>query len=223
MPVIILTTVSLGSYKIYRSLLRRIPQAKDIPQNYWRRRSLKGVVTRVGDGDGFHLYHTPGGRLAGWGWLRQVPSKPKELKDQTIQIRNAGIDAPEVAHFGRPGQPGGKEALDWLSDYLLHRHVSVQPYKRDQYDRAVGTVYTWRMFIRRDVGLEMLKRGLATVYEAKSGAEYGGKEEKYRKAETKAKSKGVGIWARKGWPFQRKEANVETPMEFKKRMNAQDQ
>lgn len=40
----------------------------------------------------------------------------------------------------------------------------------------------------------MLKRGLATVYEAKGGIEWGGMEARYRKAERSAKSRKLGIW-----------------------------
>jgi endonuclease YncB( thermonuclease family) len=42
----------------------------------------------------------------------------------------------------------------------------------------------------------MLKAGLATVYEAKTGAEFGNSEEKYRAAEQKARAQGVGMWAK---------------------------
>lgn len=37
---------------------RRIPDADSIPVSYWKKhKTITGVVTRVGDGDGFHLYH----------------------------------------------------------------------------------------------------------------------------------------------------------------------
>lgn len=73
-------------------------------------------VLSVGDGDNFRLYHTPG---LFWRWplkLRRVPTIQKgksspmigtrklliiaqlsELRDQTIHIRMAGVDAPEVS------------------------------------------------------------------------------------------------------------------------------
>jgi hypothetical protein len=40
----------------------------------------------VGDGDNFRVFHTPGGRLAGWGWLpwRRVPKEKKDLKNKTV-------------------------------------------------------------------------------------------------------------------------------------------
>lgn len=85
-PTILLTCTALLSARFYRSYLRRIPQATDIQPGFWRRRSLLGKVTSVGDGDNFRMFHTPGGRLAGWGWIpgRRVPKKIKELKDQTV-------------------------------------------------------------------------------------------------------------------------------------------
>lgn len=128
-----------------------------------------------------------------------------------VHIRLAGIDAPEMAHFGNPAQPFSREAFDFLTSYVLHRRVRAYVHKRDQYDRAVATVYVRRWLLRRDVGLQMLKRGLATVYEAKSGAEYGNMEEKYRKAEKGARLKRMGMWgeSKKGY---------ESPRDYKTRI-----
>jgi|SRR5579862_6583572 len=133
-----------------------------------------------------------------------------------IHVRLAGIDAPELAHFGRPAQPFSNDALTWLREYIHHRRVRAYIYRRDQYDRVVATVYVRRGLIRRDVGLQMLKQGLATVYEAKSGAEFGAVEDKYRRAEWWAKKKRKGMWAGKSSDF-------ESPRAYKTRMNASDQ
>jgi hypothetical protein len=76
--------LSLGLWSFYHAYLRRIPASGHIAPSFFRRRSLFGKVTSVGDGDGFHLFHTPGGRLAGWGWLRRVPKERKELKGGTV-------------------------------------------------------------------------------------------------------------------------------------------
>ncbi|KAL8671713.1 MAG: hypothetical protein Q9168_003784 [Polycauliona sp. 1 TL-2023] len=196
-PVVVLTGSAFALSRFYRSYLKRFPQAIDIRTDFWRKRSLFGRVTSVGDADNFRIYHTPGGRLAGWGLLpwRRVPGTTKELKDKTIHIRLAGVDAPEMAHFGNPAQPYSKEAYEFLKSFVLHRRVRVYVHKRDQYDRAVGTVFVRRWLLRSDVGLQMLKEGLATVYEAKSGAEYGGREVKYKRAEELAKSKKRGMWS----------------------------
>jgi endonuclease YncB( thermonuclease family) len=132
-----------------------------------------------------------------------------------IPIRIAGVDAPECAHFGRPAQPFSAEALAFLQSYITGRRVRAVIWKRDQYERVVATVWVrrWVLF-RRDVGLEMLRRGLATTYEAKSGAEFGGLREIYTKAEFHARRKKKGMWGAPGV--------VETPREYKQRMGLPD-
>ena len=91
-PTVILTGSILLWARFYRSYLRRIPQAANIQPAFWRRRSLLGRVTSVGDGDNFRLFHTPGGRLAGWGWMpgRRVPNKREDLKDKTVRCKSSG-------------------------------------------------------------------------------------------------------------------------------------
>ncbi len=147
----------------------------------------------MGDGDNFHPLPHARRRLAGVGMGAEdthgqegpqgsdgkrgrLPAFSCILGTLTTRaqrrspVRMAGIDAPEGAHFGRPAQPYASEALAFLQSYILGRRVRAYIYKRDQYDRVVGTVWVRRfLFFRKDVGLEMLKRGLATTYEAKSG------------------------------------------------------
>ncbi|KAI9684185.1 MAG: putative endonuclease lcl3 [Trizodia sp. TS-e1964] len=209
-PTLVLTSSIFLVAKLYRSYLRRIPQAVDIPPSFLRRRSLLGQVTYVGDGDDFRIYHTPGGWLAGWGWLpgRKIPTKRSDLTNQTIHVRIAGIDAPEGPHFGRPAQPYADDALAWLRAYVGGRRVRAYVHRRDHYERVVASVVVWRGLLRRDVGLQMLRAGMATVYEAKSGVEFGKLEEKYRRAEWWAKTRRKGIW----WT---RRADFESPREFK--------
>lgn len=85
-PTLLLTSAILMSVRIYSLYLRRIPDAGYIRPGFFRRRSVFGIVTRVGDGDNFHLFHTPGGRLAGWGWMpgRKIPEKGSNLKGKTV-------------------------------------------------------------------------------------------------------------------------------------------
>lgn len=87
-PTLLLTTGILVSVKVYSTYLRRIPEAAYIQPGLFRKRSLFGTVTRVGDADNFHFYHTPGGRLTGWGWFpgRKVPTKKADLKGNTVRI-----------------------------------------------------------------------------------------------------------------------------------------
>jgi hypothetical protein len=85
-PTAIAVTAALGLHAFYRSYLRRLPGTQHISPGYFRRRSLLGKVTSVGDGDNFHLFHTPGGRLAGWGWLRRVPAGKKQVRGRTVSF-----------------------------------------------------------------------------------------------------------------------------------------
>lgn len=186
----------------------------------------------MGDADNFHLFHTPGGRLAGWGWMpgRKKLPEGKDLKNKTvgfshvalgyhilhsltnsqIHVRIAGVDAPEGAHFGKPAQPFSAEALAWLREYIQNRRVRAYIYKRDQYDRVVATVWVRRFLVRKDVGKEMLRAGMATVYEAKMGAEFGDFEAQYRAIEEEAKKKKLGMWSGK-------KKDYESPRDYKTR------
>ncbi|KAF2084003.1 P34-Arc-domain-containing protein [Saccharata proteae CBS 121410] len=224
-PSVLATATALGAVAFYKTYLRRIPTVDHIKPKAFRQRSVFGQVTRVGDADNFHLFHTPGGRLAGWGWMpgRRVPEEKKELRARTIHIRIAGVDAPELAHFGRPEQPFAEEAFQFLTEYIHNRRVRAYIYRRDQYDRVVASVFIRRWLVRKDVGLEMLKRGLATVYEAKSGSEFGVWEEKYREAEAQAKRAKVGMWREPGLlerVLGEKKRVAESPRDYKTRMAA---
>jgi hypothetical protein len=86
---------------------------------------------------------------------------------------------------------------------------------------VVGTVFVRKWGIKRDVGLEMLKRGLATIYEAKYGSEFGEFEQKYRDAEAEAKARKVGMWATPGIMERLlggTGTTLESPREYKTRM-----
>ncbi|EAU87708.2 mitochondrial protein [Coprinopsis cinerea okayama7 len=179
------------------------------------KRWVRGVVTSVGDADNFRLFHTP--LFGGYHWplkLRSIPTR-RELKDETLHIRLAGVDAPEISRFGKPGQPGASEALEWLSKTLLNRKVYCQLARRDQYHRIVAHVYLPYRFIPgflfkgENVACMMLEEGHACVYE-QLGAEYGsGGKEAYLKLEEKARQKRRGQWAsgKRG----------ESPAEYKQR------
>jgi endonuclease YncB( thermonuclease family) len=59
---------------------------KEIPDSWFLRNvSIVGLVTRVGDGDGFRILHYPKYPLV------RVPT--------TLSVRLAGVDAPEVIYF----------------------------------------------------------------------------------------------------------------------------
>lgn len=87
-PTLILSGSIITLVRLHRRFLRRFPDANSISPSFFHRRSIFGQVTSVGDGDNFRLYHTPGGRLAGWGWLpwKKVPTLKKDLKDKTVNL-----------------------------------------------------------------------------------------------------------------------------------------
>ncbi|KAK3844756.1 MAG: hypothetical protein J3R72DRAFT_437973 [Linnemannia gamsii] len=192
--------VSTAAVVFYRRNLRRIPSAAYLTPNTLKgRRVLKGKVTSVGDSDNFRFYHTPGGIWAGWGWLRHVPSGTKALKDKTLHIRIAGVDAPEGAHFGMPAQPFSTESLAWLRKELLGKTVTVQPYAKDRYERVVSMAWypSFLPFLpKKNVSKEMLKIGYGQIYR-QAGSQYGGLLKEFERLEKKAKAKKIGIWSQK--------------------------
>ncbi|KAI8915864.1 hypothetical protein EDD86DRAFT_197061 [Gorgonomyces haynaldii] len=186
--------------------MTRFKNSRMIPHQMLEKKQwITGRVTAVGDGDNFRLYHTPGGVL--YSLFGSVPTSRKDLKDETLHIRIAGVDAPERAHFGKPAQPYGDEALHWLRQYLLDHKVRVQLLDIDRYGRVVGQVTVRKGLFKRHVGLEMIKAGFADVYD-QAGAQYGDQEQQLRNALQEAKRKKKGMW---------KDDKIELPSEYKRR------
>ncbi|GKT48073.1 putative endoplasmic reticulum membrane protein [Colletotrichum spaethianum] len=218
-PVFLTSVASLAAFIFYQSRLRRFPTAGHIQPDLFRKRTLLGRVTSVGDGDNFHMFHTPGGRLAGWDWLRKVPTTKAALKGKTVSSTNPTLE-PDTDDQQR-------YLCGWLGSTPLRAHilvdrVSQEPRKlynglgvissTNAFGPAFTDVISMNASLRQYVGLEMLKLGLATTYEAKSGAEWGGAEELYKAAEAKAKAKKLGIWNGKPSDF-------ESPRAYKTRTN----
>lgn len=108
------------------------------PEVFERKQKICGRVVAVGDSDNFRIYHTPG---FGWGWIRNIPKTKKELQNQTISIRIAGVDAPEGAHFGMPAQPLYSKSKEFLTKLVLNKRVQVELLSRDQYMRVVRNTF----------------------------------------------------------------------------------
>ncbi|KAI9916326.1 hypothetical protein PsorP6_018084 [Peronosclerospora sorghi] len=187
-----------------RRPFRRFATVEDIPPQWFQEaRQLKAVAVTCSDGDTFRARHVP--------LFRGVGRFAGKVSDHTLQIRVAGIDAPEMAKFGHPGQPFGEEAKKWLTTTLEGKKLTLTLLHKDQYARAVCLVhYGWWPF-RRDASEEMLKAGLAHVYR-QAGAVFGGKQAIFERLEEEAKAKGVGIWSQK--------KKVESSGDFKARMRA---
>ena len=59
------------------------------------------------------------------------------------KLRLCGIDAPEVAHGSKPGQPFGNEATEKLRSLVggVGNEVIVMPIEKDRYGRTVAEVF----------------------------------------------------------------------------------
>ncbi|OSX69449.1 hypothetical protein BU14_1509s0002, partial [Porphyra umbilicalis] len=95
-----------------------------------RAAALSAFVTDVADGDTLRVRHTPL-RLPGdasndptvYFARRALPRSDADALPrgaaETLPVRLGGVDCPEVAHFGRPGQPLGQDAKALVEDLLV--------------------------------------------------------------------------------------------------------
>lgn len=127
-------------------------------------KTIQGNVTKVSDGDTLTVV----------------------TADSKYKIRLARIDAPEIAHFGKPAQPFGKEASAHLRQLLDGKVVSVDIEAIDRYGRSVGTVY----LNHQNVNLTMVKDGYAWVYR-----EYSNGGDDLMMLEKDARQNRIGLWS----------------------------
>lgn len=147
---------------------------------YARSKKFEGMVIYVSDGD-------------------TIVVKPSD-KGHEVKCRLYGIDAPEVAHEGKPGQPFGEEAADVLEKMVGGKTVKVELTGERSYDREICrvTLDGW------DVNREMIRRGLAWAYVKHLKRSY---KKSYIATEEEARKKGEGLWSA---------GDVLSPWDFKK-------
>lgn len=183
-----------------RSGLKRYRCATDLPSSLFEKPSmLRGIAVWVNDSDNVRFFHTPllfriwysltGKRLRGGRNGSGI-----DIRSETINVRLAGIDAPELAHFGMAEQPYAKEAIEWLRKKVQGRSIKIRPLRIDQYQRLVASVWVRRLFFWwQNVSLEMVRNGYATMYTG-IGAEYDGLKGKLEQLEQRARRKQLGMW-----------------------------
>ncbi|TFK69171.1 staphylococcal nuclease [Pluteus cervinus] len=205
------SVVTAVAARVYARHIKRIRNADWVTPNMLGKRRIRGIVTSVADGDGFRLYHTP---AIGWRFPLNFRNLPQRVKGgETLYIRLAGVDAPEMSSFGKPEQPFAKEAQLWLSDKILGKHVVCELLSKDQYRRVIANAYvssnSFLPLFKTNLAHRLLSDGYGTVYE-QHGAQYGswGKE-LYQKLEADAKEDRRGMW--KNGP------DIETPAQYKRR------
>ncbi|KAL7531767.1 hypothetical protein ACHAXR_004219, partial [Thalassiosira sp. AJA248-18] len=156
-----------------------------------------GRVVKVVDGDTLRIRHTP---------LYPISKGKngcigKKLSECTISVRLYGVDAPETAKFGNPGQPYSHEAKQYISDRVYDKVVRVKLLRKDQYSRVVGRVTarnTFLPFLKTDLSKGLVEKGYASIYTG-GGAEYDGNRDELEKKVQRAQKKRHGIWSNDGF------------------------
>jgi micrococcal nuclease len=118
--------------------------------------------------------------------LRMVTSLKVLVADQKIlRIRLAFCDAPEKK------QAFGSRAKRAMSELVFGKDIDLRPHALDRYGRTVARVDV----DGRDLGLEMLREGMAWVYELYITEASSEVQESYRKAQAEAKAERQGLWS----------------------------
>lgn len=120
-----------------------------------------------------------------------------------LNVRIAGIDAPERPRRGSHGQPYGEEAARYMERLLPpHTHATLVVdgrQARDRYGRTLGTLLHGNA--AEDVALQMLESGLAWQYRTD-------RDEARRAAAARARASGAGLWAQtdpeEPWNYRRR-------------------
>jgi micrococcal nuclease len=144
--------------------------------------TFQGKVMQVKDGDTIVVLPEEGG--------------------QVVTCRLYGIDAPETSHprFGKIGQPYGEEASRELKKLILGQSVQVKTTGQKTYGRELCIINK----DRKDINLEMVRRGMAWAYRHYLKRPYASE---YIEAESEARAKRLGLW---------KDNNPTPPWEFRK-------
>jgi endonuclease YncB( thermonuclease family) len=103
---------------------------------------------------------------------------------QQLRVRIAWIDAPEKS------QAFGSRAKQAMSELLFGKDVELEPYTIDRYGRLVAVVYVDGV----DAGLELLKQGMAWVYDRYVSEASPEIRASYRAAQAAAQSGKLGLW-----------------------------
>jgi endonuclease YncB( thermonuclease family) len=110
-----------------------------------------------------------------------------QVEGLSFRVRLLGIDAPEVAHKGRPGQPFGQDAKEALNALVAGKRLEVTQHGIDSYNRPLVTIAVGETLVNE----ELVRRGLAEVWEGKSTFNL----TKLRLLQGEARKSKRGIWS----------------------------
>lgn len=105
---------------------------------------------------------------------------------EQITVRFAAIDAPEQR------QPFGQRAKQTLSDLIYMKPVQLDCYKTDRYQRKICNVSTPEI---GDVGLAMVRAGMAWWYRAFAREQTASARAIYEQVEAQASQTKQGLWS----------------------------
>jgi len=124
--------------------------------------------------------------------------------DIEIVVRFMAIDAPEISYKkGEPSQPFSDQSKKVLMDLILNRTVEIEGYGLDKRNRVLAVVSLGG----KNIGVEMIRQGLAEVYQGELPDDFDLKE--YRQAEFQAKTSRRGMWSQRD--------SYISPMEWRER------
>jgi endonuclease YncB( thermonuclease family) len=103
---------------------------------------------------------------------------------QLIKVRIAFVDSPEMH------QAFGYRAKQAMSELVFGKDVELRPHTIDRYRRVVAQVFV----DGKDAGLEMLRLGLAWVYERYITEASDDLQARYREAQEEARAQRSGLW-----------------------------
>ena len=192
------------------TFMPEIKTVLDLPKSYFKTKQIiNGNVIKVIDGDTIRM------KYLRFPWSSPNLNKGELLSENTLIIRLAGVDAPETAKFGNPGQELGDEVTDFVKKEILSSNIKVKLLSIDRYNRAVGLIKyrNGLKLFEKDLSQILLEKGYACVYNG-GGAKYDGNKQKYLKIESQAKQKGKGMW--------HEYYNGETPSVYKKRLRSME-
>jgi endonuclease YncB( thermonuclease family) len=201
------TVIIAGESSIF--LPPQFETVDDVPSRYFiEDRVVYGRVERAIDGDTVRIRHCRYSfycedrmkKVTSLGGSRLISLEPpKRIYDSTLSIRLYGVDCPEIQKRKNdpPSQPFGDVAKEYISNSVLGKKVKVTLLSKDRYGRAIGKVETPRKFIlfgRKDLSIELIRRGLATLYTG-GGAEYSNNLDILKSKQAEAQKEKRGIWS----------------------------
>lgn len=112
-----------------------------------------------------------------------------------VRVRVLGIDAPEVAHDGRPAECGGEAARDRLDELLAGRRVQLVDDRAGDHEDRYGRRLAYVETEGRDVGQQLVDEGLVAAWAPRSAAPPT-RLAAYRVAQLQAQQHREGSWAK---------------------------